>query len=855
MNAPLRLFLMTRRFGNDWKIFVSQKLEDTVEEWLQQLHDEKVVGILHVGFGRPPTREFNAIADRNEGRLLITQGARYVLPKSYSCSNSMVADVDGLPLFLALEGWGYSIEDPTIGASPHFGEGNKGDYSSDGEPEQVLTGWVARFVTVAPEFDEVLRQARIYDEESYLKNEAQLDNTVRTALGQFRYDFLIRDPSDPTDIVRCAPPWLRSEELETLQLTVRLSNVFNKYEIRLVSDLNQYNAQTLHHLSNFGRRSGRDLVEALLRGLKRGPLDHMSLTNSSGADTAISKDANAAVGDAVTVTTANSLGLIASLLKTLNEIDERDREVLLGRMGFYSSPRTLEDLAGDYGITRERIRQIEKRALERIIAQELWDDVMRHRLNTILDARDEPLPLFGLEVIDDWFRGTAEKQDALTYLVDAICEKRVHVVKVGTIRYLTRIEQETWDKKLREARQLLESAVGLNWSEVECRNILDNLLPKSASEMAPLLWTEASRLCHFSGPAEGRILTAYGRGLEQLVQVVLEDSPKPLHTSEIAHLASELSGKQIEEPQIRNATANVGFLLGRGTYGLRKHVPLSDAEIESVAEKASEIVTENADGRQWHTSELVPDLQELDASLNERLDKYGLNVALQMKSQLKYLGRLVWAAPEANEQQRVDIKEAVVGILEAAQKPLTSREINERLSEFRGLNGVVQIWKSDIVLRVRPGLWGLNDRDVPVKRDEQPVLIEDVVTALRQKGSGIHADEISDYVSFPPIMDPEAVFSIATLDDRVAVASGRFVYLKEWGEPRRLTVQGALRKLVHQVAGPMFIEDIKRSVDFMTEREIDKATVSHALTNMGAEYLGDGIWKLQDTDPSDEDGH
>jgi hypothetical protein len=853
MNSPLRLYLMTRSKGLDWKIFVSQQIEDAVEEWLRQLGDGGLTGVIHVGFGRPAARSFNEVASDHVDRLLVTQGAKFVLPETFKCSKAKVANVGGLPVFLALEGWGYSIDDPTAGSAAEEAENSSLSAANNSTSVPVARGWVSQFLSVAPELAETLEQAGVHDEESYLDREGLLHGSLRTTLGQFRYDCLIRDASDPLEIVRCSPPWLRSLEVQRLSLTVRLGNVFNNNQIRLVSDLDQYSEADLFQLKNFGRHSKEHLVEALQDGLRRGaialqmPLDFLG----EGIDPS---EASGGLGGATSDPSASiSLGLIGSLLKSLNEIDERDRNIVLGRMGFWGSPRTLEDIGGEYGVTRERIRQIEKRAIERISAKELWDDVMRHRLNAILDSRKDPLPLFALEVLDDWFRGTASKEDMLAYLVDTVCEKRFHTIRIGAVRYLTRVDQETWNGKLREARQLLESAVDLNWTEAECLQTVKTFLPDWGKELAPILWAEASKLCHFSGSDEARTLTAYGRGTEQLVQVVLEDSPRPLHTSEIAQMVSEISGKAVEESQVRNPVANVGFLLGRGIYGIRKHVPLSDLEIEAVAEKASEIVAEHAYGRQWHASELVSELQEIDGSLSERLDKYGLNVALQLKSQLKYLGRLVWALPDVDGQLRVDLREAVIGVLDTAGRPLTTHEINERLSEFRGVNSTFQIWSRDPVIRVGRGLWGLNDRDVAVKRDQQPALIDKVYSALRWKGSGIHLEEVGEILGCESVMDPEAIFSIAAIDERIAVGVGRFAYLREWGEPRRITLKAALDRLAKQVPGPMSINDIKDWLEFFTERKIEKSIVSHALSSSGTQCLGDGIWQIKERLSGDED--
>jgi len=45
---------------------------------------------------------------------------------------------------------------------------------------------------------------------------------------------------------------------------------------------------------------------------------------------------------------------------------ERQKRVLLERMGWRSEPRTLEELASEYGVTRERIRQLEKAGLRKL---------------------------------------------------------------------------------------------------------------------------------------------------------------------------------------------------------------------------------------------------------------------------------------------------------------------------------------------------------------------------------------------------------------------------------------------------------------------------------------------------------
>lgn len=47
-------------------------------------------------------------------------------------------------------------------------------------------------------------------------------------------------------------------------------------------------------------------------------------------------------------------------------LKDRELEVIKRRMGFYGSPETLDSIAKDYGVTRERIRQIEVKALRKL---------------------------------------------------------------------------------------------------------------------------------------------------------------------------------------------------------------------------------------------------------------------------------------------------------------------------------------------------------------------------------------------------------------------------------------------------------------------------------------------------------
>lgn len=65
---------------------------------------------------------------------------------------------------------------------------------------------------------------------------------------------------------------------------------------------------------------------------------------------------------------------LTKIQRVLNRLDERERQIIVGRFGLDHSqePRTLKEVGAELGVTKERIRQIEARALNklRLAAQE-----------------------------------------------------------------------------------------------------------------------------------------------------------------------------------------------------------------------------------------------------------------------------------------------------------------------------------------------------------------------------------------------------------------------------------------------------------------------------------------------------
>ena len=210
-----------------------------------------------------------------------------------------------------------------------------------------------------------------------------------------------------------------------------------------------------------------------------------------------------------------------------------------------------------------------------------------------------------------------------------------------------------------------------------------------------------------------------------------------------------------------------------------KHVSVSRSAWEALADEAAEIVMEGPLDRQWHASELIDLLIERGVALPDHFDKYQMDIALKQVGQLHSLGRMVWARCEAaNEGARVDIRQAVIAILQNAGEPLISAELRQRLVAVRGINQGMQFQVIDPLIKLNSQLWALNDRDLSIKRLEQPAFLDSIVTQLRSQMKPIHISECAEIVG--DAVPARAVFCLAALDARLRVTQDRFLTLTEW---------------------------------------------------------------------------
>lgn len=144
-------------------------------------------------------------------------------------------------------------------------------------------------------------------------------------------------------------PVSRKDPIEVLGLPIRIENALRKSRIRSVIEFYNYPEKKITKIKNMGPKTKKFLLTVI-----KPKIIFTDLKQSSRGEFKQS------IND---VTTSEIL--LEMLFKKVKNV--RDAEVMHRRYGLFTGEReTLEEIGKTYGITRERVRQIQSRALKRL---------------------------------------------------------------------------------------------------------------------------------------------------------------------------------------------------------------------------------------------------------------------------------------------------------------------------------------------------------------------------------------------------------------------------------------------------------------------------------------------------------
>ena len=274
------------------------------------------------------------------------------------------------------------------------------------------------------------------------------------------------------------------------------------------------------------------------------------------------------------VTTVDIDSAVEAILGAVEQ--EREREIITRRFGLYDRKETLEQIGELLGITRERVRQLEKAILIRLkiageegkipAIQTVEKAIIRElsemgRLATVADLTDAMLGNKATPLT----RARVAFAAALAPRLTVIDENDNYRISVGIAEYGD-------EKKVREQVDAVVAAVKKHGQPLTIEQLHDQLNHEHPSHVRAL----ATVSKHLSNLKDmwglNKWPTVNPKNIRDKIYVILAENGKPMHFSEIAGSIkdSNFSRKNVTTQAIHNELIKDKrfVLIGRGIYAL-----------------------------------------------------------------------------------------------------------------------------------------------------------------------------------------------------------------------------------------------------------------------------------------------
>lgn len=712
---------------------------------------------------------------------------------------------------------------------------NRGQLISDlGTESSHFDKWIKDLHSELPEVFQIISNLGINSDNGYIEIRKNLEESDRRAIDNFRFFQLesLIEKNDPFALLTIVPDWILSLNIQSIYPTARLANVFNRISVVKVRDLASHSKESLLSLDNFGSKSLRDLAKCISDTCKKNT--HEDRFDSS-----------------------STIPLIQLLTNTINELPERPREILKARL-CYNGTRllTLQELGEIFGITRERIRQIEKKYFTIIENAENWDDVLRMKLRSLLKDRSEPLFLNILGAEDPWFDGFSDRPNFLSSVISRFTQGTVFVLRIDNIYVLSKISQESFESLINQVKDLLEKSVSLNLRKEELEDrILGVCVEYGCSDLFSLVKSLLSDTIHFVIDEHGnQIFNGIGRSAEQYAMTILSDAERPLHYSEVWEKMKTIKNENVDVRRVHNALAQHPgiFLFNRGTYGIKRHLRFTDEQISEIKSAAEDLIQSGNEYKQWHLAELVELIHE-GIDFKYAIDKYSLGIILSDSEYLVSLGRQVYVSKyhdQLSTNDRIRIEDAMISILEKEGGPMNLEGLKAKVSQHRGLKPNSPILPGKNLIKIKPSVWGLRHRDIGLNDSELEAGLNIILKFIFDHVHSIHFSELPDLFSRSTLVLPKdfntyVFLSLCGTDDRFRVWPGGLIGHSSWKNSRRHSFASAFREVLSSLSGPHDINSIYEQVSHLLGRSVPKIRISNALSTRGIPYDREkGVWTI-----------
>lgn len=266
---------------------------------------------------------------------------------------------------------------------------------------------------------------------------------------------------------------------------------------------------------------------------------------------------------------------VNDILETIDK--EREREIVSRRFGLFDRKETLEQIGELLGITRERVRQLEKAVVSRLKTQAAEGKIPH--INEIENQLVEKVTAMGKagrisELSGHLTPDNSRLDQARVSFLAQLCPKLV-VVEENDFFYLSvGLASNYSEKSLKDATSKVIDAVKKIGEPTSIEKVAEEVKHPNAKEVAALAST-SKQLAYLNG-RWGLIKwpMVNPKNIRDKIYVILFENGKHMHFGEIADSIkkSEFKRKDVTTQAIHNELIKDSrfVLVGRGIYALKE---------------------------------------------------------------------------------------------------------------------------------------------------------------------------------------------------------------------------------------------------------------------------------------------
>lgn len=684
------------RLGYDWEeeeVQIFQSVSDVLLSWNHL--DESGYLFIHIGSVRPTLPDEFPDVPLERGRIIVSEAARWHLPA--------IIGVGGPSLFTV-------------------------DAGFDTSPVPV------RQVTSGCGYHDEAEEVKEVPDSSSEKSYTELLEEINAG-SQILFD----------ELLARSPNWFLGVELSSIDFTVRVTNVLKRQALKRVGDLHGLGIEELLSWPNIGRRSILDLTKGLISALQAPRNDwyqleyRLPVVNQDDKSRQARTNVEATSQSELNAEEMYDSGMILeSLHSSLDRwlrtrANQRNAELFRLRHAIGVAPKPLQSIGETYNLTRERVRQIVERISSLYYKTESYKTTAS-KLRELILYSDTPIYLDHLQYRDQWFDvSLREVADGKVFFrlwrdVVTVIDFKGRPVLVG------RTDFKSYDAILKDYKARIIDDVSTK------RDLIDQVTSLARADgfisVAGDLIQDIEDSSLTRSLQDGTVLFDSDKlTAESVVASILDNAAMPMTVDAILEEAESILSKRISKEGVRRFAREAGYVFGRSTYGLPRHLRQTTDKQEIIASLVEGVVSETSVNRQWHCDEFLKMLQEEYPGWRHYPNKYEINVIVAERTTLKSLGRLVWTT-EDGADERLNIMEVAFEVLKDRGEPISEKHLASEIAKIRGMSEYIALTPTDQVTRLTTSLWGLVYRDFGLTHAEIGSLLLEVEKEVEKRGDG-----------------------------------------------------------------------------------------------------------------------